>query len=358
MTEPVPPAAPESAAAQARKPLWAIAGLFGKGAALLALTLLTMLAVFLAVPESNDYARASVRKHERLAHYNSPKIVLVGGSNLAFGIDSAMISRATGCPVVNMGMNGYFGVRLMLEEVKAELNPSDMVVVAFEYDNYYKSVDGAAPDILVLVKANPSVFTSLSFQQQMDVLSSIPLASQIKAMRVMEEATVWAKDSLTGRETLNPYETAIGAIETASGFTPEGDLVSHLGVAWDDELEDGIIPENERIDPQVIGLIQSFGAEMRARGVNVMVSYTPVTRGFYQRYADTLNEVHARISASAPLSAPSSPEAFAFDERFFFDTVYHLDAEGRALRTQQLIEDMERHLHGGSMCTQTAQAGD
>jgi len=362
VSETAPPTvAPDGASADGAigaKPLWAVARVLLKGAALLTLTLASMLGVFLLVPESNDYARASLRKHERLARYEAPKIVLVGGSNLAFGIDSAMISRAIGCPVVNMGMNGYLGVRYMLEEVKRELNPSDLVVLAFEYDNFYKTVDGRPTDILVVVKANPTAFTYLSFDQQMDVLGSIPFATQQKVLRLLEEATVWAKDGLMGRAAPEADETTISAIETASGFTPEGDLISHLGVAWSEELEDGIIPPDGAIDPQVIGLMQAFGAQMQARGVDVMVSYTPITRAFYEQHAATLNEVHARIGRSPPLNTPSTPEAFAYDESFFFDTVYHLNAEGRELRTQRLIEDMERHLQGDSMCTQTAHAGE
>src|SRR5688572_19607287 len=85
---------------------------------LLVLVAMATMALFvLVVPEVNDYHRASVTKHQRLSALPSPKIVLAGGSNLAFGIDSQMIEKATGRKVVNMGMDGYLGARFLLAEV-------------------------------------------------------------------------------------------------------------------------------------------------------------------------------------------------------------------------------------------------
>src|SRR5690606_19069199 len=113
----------------------------GRGLSILFLaTFATIVLIVLLIPEQNDYSRGTELKHNRLAQIDTRKIVLIGGSNLSFGVDSPMIQKATGCPVVNMGMNGYFGVRYMLEEVKAHINPSDIVVLSFEYDNLYKSV--------------------------------------------------------------------------------------------------------------------------------------------------------------------------------------------------------------------------
>ena len=51
------------------------------------------------------YLAASVDKHHLLVHQPSPRIVFVGGSNLAFGLDSGAIERSLGYHPVNMGLN-------------------------------------------------------------------------------------------------------------------------------------------------------------------------------------------------------------------------------------------------------------
>src|SRR5690606_17377891 len=101
-------------------------------ACLLAVSLAGLLvAILLLVPDSNDYAKASVDKHARLAAPGSAKLVLVGGSNLAFGVDSAELERELkGFRVVNMGMNAYLGLRFMLSEVMEDLEKGDVVVLS------------------------------------------------------------------------------------------------------------------------------------------------------------------------------------------------------------------------------------
>src|SRR5688500_9034323 len=82
------------------------ARLIAKGIGLVAGTFALIAGVVFLVPEGNDYGLATVLKHDRLARDVPRKIVFIGGSNLAFGMDSGMVEKATGLPVVNMGMNG------------------------------------------------------------------------------------------------------------------------------------------------------------------------------------------------------------------------------------------------------------
>ena len=46
----------------------------------------------------------------------SPKMVLVGGSNLAFSIDSGLLAEEFGLPVVNMGLAKSVGLGYLLQE--------------------------------------------------------------------------------------------------------------------------------------------------------------------------------------------------------------------------------------------------
>lgn len=60
-----------------------------------------------------NYQASLIDKVERLESIQEPKIVLIGDSNLAFGIDSERIEEAFGMPVVNMGLHGGWEVRSM-----------------------------------------------------------------------------------------------------------------------------------------------------------------------------------------------------------------------------------------------------
>jgi hypothetical protein len=181
-------------------------------------------------------------------------------------------------------------------------------------------------------------------------------------MRLVAEGIVAAKNSVSGsdEETGTEEFRIVANIESLAGFTPEGDLVSHLGVDWPYPRENGIIPKGAHIETQMITMMRDFTAEMAKRDVKVIVSYTPVIREFYDQHRDTLSEVHKMISATPPLAAPSPPSALVYDEPYFFDTVYHLNAKGRPLRTQKLIDDLQSQLGDRARCptTTAAHTGD
>ncbi len=339
-----------SAAGQARPvaaPLAALS-LALKGAALLAAAFGTALAITLLVPEGNDYAEAARIQHHALTAPAGRKIVLVGGSNLAFGIDSPMIEAATGCPVANMGINGYLGVRFMLRQVEPHVRSGDVVVLAFEHDSFFKSVDGTPSDQVAVVKAAPATLAYYTWKQRWRQLEAVPFVAQQKILRLMGRAY----DRVADPTALEPG--LIHSIETVAGVTPNGDLVSHLGVDWPYDLEDGYDATTLPLDGEIIGLLQRFGARMDERGVRVVMSYTPVLRDYYERHRASLERIHALLGQAPPLVAPSPPRGYVYDRPLFFDTVYHLNAEGRALRTERLIDDLDRSLGDAGRCDRPA----
>jgi hypothetical protein len=318
--------------------------------ALLAATLATTVAIAILVPDDSDYARASILKHERLAVDAPKKIVLVGGSNVSFGTDSKMIEKETGCPAVNMGMNGYFGVRFMMEEVKPYLKPGDIVVIAWEYDSFYKSVDGSDTNLLMVSKANPRVFEFLTPEQKVSALSRFPFVAQQKAIRVMGDVY----DNFTymlGAEPDAPWaDIDILAVEGASNFTPEGDLAGHLGLTWPHEPEDGMDISNLAMDEEIVPLMQAFVREMDDRGVRVMISWTPLLDSFYERHKTEIERLNAQLATVPEFLIPRPAREFTFDKSMHFDTVYHLNEKGRAIRTAMLVEDITTQFGKAALC--------
>ncbi len=327
-----------------------VIGFFLPFAALLAAVFATTAAIAVLVPDDSDYARASILKHERLAMDAPRKIVLVGGSNVSFGTDSKAIETATGCPAVNMGMNGYFGVRFMMEEVKPYLKPGDIVVIAWEYDSFYKSVDGSDTNLLMVSKANPRVFEFLTPEQKLSALGQLPFVAQQKAIRVMGDAY----DNFTymlGAEPDAPWsDIDILAVEGASNFTPEGDLAGHLGLTWPHEPEDGMDISNLPMDGEIVPLMQQFVRDLNDRGVRVMISWTPLLDSFYDRHEAEIERLNAQLAAVPEFLIPRPARAFTFDRSMHFDTVYHLNDKGRAIRTAMLVEDITAQFGRDALC--------
>ena len=118
-------------------------------------------------------------------------------------------------------------------------------------------------------------------------------------------------------------------IERLSGFNANGDLTSHLGVT----IPDHTLTEEDDLPPFVLApgalaLLENFAAEMSARGVRVVMSYSPAERSFYEAHQAAIDGWDAIFRANPAFAAPSPPSQYVFDASMHFDTVYHLNEQG------------------------------
>jgi len=90
-------------------------------AAVIALVALTITALFIATPPDDKHLyQASLLKSNLLRTVPSPRIIIVGGSNVAFGIDSELMEEELDIPVINDGLHVALGIA-PLNEIKANL---------------------------------------------------------------------------------------------------------------------------------------------------------------------------------------------------------------------------------------------
>ncbi|PKP80777.1 MAG: hypothetical protein CVT79_13415 [Alphaproteobacteria bacterium HGW-Alphaproteobacteria-18] len=343
-----PPQQTEAGKAKASR--FSVIGFFLPVALLLAAVFATTAAIAVLVPDDGDYAEASNLKHDLLAIDVPKKIVLVGGSNVSYGTDSTIIETATHCPVINMGMNGYFGVRFMLEEVKPYLKQGDIVVIAWEYDSFYKSVNGTNTDLLMVSKANPRAFKFLTPRQKVSALSRIPFIAQQKVLRLMGEGYDNFSYML-GADQDEPWtEVDILEIESARNFSRNGDLTGHVGITWPHEQIDAMDISSIPMDQEVIPMMQQFVRDMNARGVRVMISWTPLMDDFYDRHSKEIDRLNAEMAAVPEFLIPRPASGFRFDKKLHFDTVYHLNENGRPIRSQMLADDILTQFGDDALC--------
>lgn len=128
----------------------------------------SMLCVFIAIPllltvwgfalpaqYSNTFVGELPAKRALLAaESDKPRLILVGGSAAAFGVDSALLARELpDYQPVNFGLYAALGTRVMLDLSIKELRPGDLVVVMPEQqrqalsdtvgaDAFWQAVDG------------------------------------------------------------------------------------------------------------------------------------------------------------------------------------------------------------------------
>lgn len=144
---------------------------------LITVIIVSTLAIVVAVPHNRQaYLYEYVAKERMLREVPSPRIIFVGGSNLAFGLDSGIIADSLGLNVVNYGLHGGLGLKYMIDDVARNLQRGDIVVVAPEYEHFYNAMYGGDAELSsVLVYSGWKNAGALNVPQLLNALSGLPL---------------------------------------------------------------------------------------------------------------------------------------------------------------------------------------
>jgi hypothetical protein len=268
---------------------------------------------------SQSYILAILDKYRSLETLESPKLVIAGGSNCAFGIDSEAISQALGMPVFNLGMNAGFGLGRILEDAGSFLKEGDVLLLIPEYSHFTDAWNGGEA-------AYELIFTARQYRLLLRPgLYGLP-------GNVQSYLVTHLQGFIAGFRPPNPLAY------TRDGFNAYGDYTGHL------ERENQAFQSQEALGPldqEAVRRLCRFAAACEERGIQVLLSYPSYEEG---SFAASRELIHAldRTLREAPLGVISRPETYCFPRSFFYDTVYHLNREGRQRRTKALLQDLSR----------------
>jgi hypothetical protein len=291
---------------------------------------------WLVIPNNPDAYQAATPDKLALAERTpSPKVLLVGGSNLAFSVDSELIEAALGRPVVNMGLAKAVGFRYLLEEVKPFVGPGDIVVVAPAYELYFDLFDGSE-SLVIMLQHNPGRIRDISsFAEVRTILRYFTLMMQMKVSGFIRKGIV--DDPVYRR----------------SGFNSHGDLVTHLDLEEQYEPRE-LFPENKPFDERSIEVLNDFASEVEASGGLAVISYPSLHDKILEKHREKIEMLDRRLREDLSMAVISDPDDYAFPREELFDTPYHLRRAGREKRSRQLAGDilsffgLESGLEGGS----------
>lgn len=322
--------------------------------ALLALALLLSHLLFYVLlppdPGSGAYLGAINDKYARLAAIPSPKLIFVGSSELAFGLDSARVEEALGMPVANMGLHAGIGIRTTLESIRSYIGPGDIVLVSAALDpipdSFFYGYDDATGEHLWLLKMRPSLIYSLNTPQQWQLL----VKEYPNFLKIM-------KGNLFGsrfRSIYLPTPQDAAVVYRRAAFNQYGDLVGHLNVepiskpqpqsqarAVDPETLFPAIP----LTPEATAYLNDYYAFVNARGASMYAiwppQYTPQNSEPTTPFVTVQNlAIFASRKSDILVPVIGSPQDYEYPIELFYESPGHLNRQGRAARTEQLIKDL------------------
>jgi hypothetical protein len=287
-------------------------------------------------PFDADFNATTRDKQRLLEQEPSPRIILVGGSNLIFGINSPEIERRTAYHPINMGLNVGDGLGFMLKYVEPWLRPGDIVVVSPEYENFGDFYNGLGPFLFAEVEHSPAVIRSFTRGNFLEVTNKgFIIAGGIFRYTVQQKGKTerqWIenKSHVYRRDAFNRY----------------GDLVDHYPLT--NRLKEGYRPPgpiNAHATPdtiiRAIDGLNKFGDVAAHRGVRVFYSFPPIPTDLLERQGPEIQQIEAELQKRLRFPVIDAPGENTFPPDNFFDSYYHLTGEGAMKRTSRLLDRLE-----------------
>lgn len=274
----------------------------------------------------NDYSATIIDKHTRLKSLKSPKIILIAGSNYAYGINSERIEKAFNRPVVNMAIHYSLGSDFMLKQLEENLNKGDIVIMGFEYIVDSK---GDTNEKLLAEYYYPEAKNWIHFDS--------PIV-EVKA-RTHFRVSAYKKliNRLLRQGDIEPKVEDSTSYFFRKGINQYGDLISHLNNPPLKSFPNAKIDEKTSMKSAIKDM-NSFTAKMAQKGVKCYYSYPTFGQFSYKEDALALKKIDNELRTLGKFEILGRMQDFIYPDSLLQDMVFHLNARGREIHTQKIID--------------------
>ncbi len=269
---------------------------------------------------SGSYNAALIDKVERLESIREPKIVLLGTSTLPFGIRSEMIEGAMGMPTVNMGLHAALGNAFHEEMAKYNICPGDIYVLS---DPEYSS------DVMYDPAAAWITIENHYHLWRLIRLKDIPAMFEAFPVYLKKSLTLYAE----GTGNLDP-----GDFYSRSAFNEYGDIgTPRYGTHY--FPQSAAVPG---VSAEAADRINRLNRYITSRGASLVVAGYPIANGSYTSDPKDYAAFGEKLQAALECPVISNFEDYMMDDKYFYNTNYHLNSDGASLYTAQVIADLQR----------------
>lgn len=295
---------------------------------LLFFLLCAALLAFLCLPQYTGLFNAALLdKYGRLASLKGPKVVLLGDSTLAFGVDSAALEAATGLPVVNMGLHQGLGFPFYADITKPHIGEGDLVIVCFASYSAYNAGLGDPLLAWVTLENHPALWRHVRPAYYPALLRTLPTYARRALNLLLDgQGNRTPTDTYYARAALNAY----------------GDVALPRPANIINEAENptGFIPGP--MDPALRAELNAYHDYVQSKGATLYFAcapiYAPDVSGEVLRTFDALEaQLRADLRCTMLLHYADS----LYDAALFYDTKLHLNDTGVARRTGAFIAALQ-----------------
>ena len=266
-------------------------------------------------------------KHERLCEISEPKIILIGGSSLPFGIDSERLEEYVGMPVVDYGLYADIGTKAMLDLSRKQINKGDIVIICPEVDRQTYSLYYSGINMLEALDGCPSLLFDVGASNFGELIAALPEFASSK----LDFAKSGSKPVPNG-------------IYSLSSFNDYGDIKveRQYNIMPDYSESSPIELSADIISDEFVDYLNDYAGFARLKGAQVWFSFPPMNEAAVTASDEEKAAFCQKLGEALDFPVISGLDDYILDREFFYDTNFHLNSRGALQRTALLAGDIIR----------------
>ena len=269
---------------------------------------------------------------KRLYETRTRKLIIIGGSSVAFGIDGDLLEGllseggvdVTVCPY---GLYAAVGTSAMLSLSEDSINEGDIIVFAFEPTEEALTDYFGATAFLKCAEDDFSLFTRLNGEQRKAAIGNyIPFlqerAETVRSGDYPKAQGAYRRDSFNESCTMTYFR--------------EGNTMT-LGYDTTEPISLAELTPSDAFTEAVNGYIESA----KKKGAECFLSFCPINAAAVTDSSEeALTAYFDSFNGLFSCRTISDPHSYIMDAGWFYDSNFHLNSAGAKIRTVRLAEDI------------------
>ncbi|QTE23052.1 hypothetical protein [Polaribacter cellanae] len=274
-----------------------------------------------------DYPAAIIDKYKRLDSLkDTSKIIIAGGSSSSYSINSKLLGKTFLKPVINTSLAMSLGSRYHLNLTKKYLTKGDVILYIPEYEYYYGKENGDDFLYTTLFYA-PAIFKDFTqFQKKSFFKKAIRLSTKfyISLLKKKEATPTQYK-----RESYNYLGDNISLVSVNDSKIKAEKINRYQKL------------KSKEISRKFVTFLQKMNLICKEKDVQLIITFPPLEKSqFDNHFLQDINELRKETN----LIFVGDPTDYLYGADLFYDSSYHLNGEGRKIRTKKLIETLKNKL--------------
>lgn len=275
--------------------------------------------------------------YHKLKTTDGKKVVVLGNSNVAFGVDSALAEKllkeaGLDYAVCNFGLYGALGTKMMCELAGSQLHDGDIVIFTpelvpqslssyFSAEEAWRALDS---DMGLYCKFSSETKHSLTGAYFGYVSKKLSLYQSGEAAR---GSGVYARSSFDENCDLKNYPRPYNVMPGGS------------------DINNPIAFESSFISEDFISYINGFADQVNRKGAQIFYSFAPMNASAVSfSEMQKAGSFYEHLDNALGFRIISNIKDYIMESEWFYDSNYHLNESGMTVRTVQLVNDIKNEL--------------